>query len=147
MKTPFPEGNAGINLDPMLVLCLAFLFVLFCFLFLYQICCSLGQRKFSSYCFLSGGGSLPTAHFSTSGSFLQWHAVSTFQLIAYWHTRLQIFVQFPRQPHSAKYLSASTWSLVPTSQNIQARKYANAKVTRREFIRGDSHWRQGERLG
>lgn len=63
------------------------------------------------------------------------------------HTRLQIFVQFPRQPHSAKYLSASTWSLVPTSQNIQARKYANAKVTQREFIRGDSHWRQGERLG
>lgn len=43
-------------------------------------------KESPNYCFVSCRESLPTANFSTSVSLLRKLAVSTFQLIAYWHT-------------------------------------------------------------
>lgn len=88
------------------------LFFVFFFSFFFLSVPNLFQfevKEFPNYCFVCCGGSLPTANFSTSGSCLQKLAVSTFQLIAYWHTPDSKYLCSSRE----SLIQLSTWSCQP----------------------------------
>lgn len=111
-------------------------------------------------CFVSCRGSLPTDNFSTSVSFLQKLAVSTFQLIAYWHTPDSKYLCSPQE----SLIQLSNWSHQPGLwfQHLRISKRGNMQMPKspRENSSGETviggrereaqmkdiiaHWRRGK---
>ena len=119
LRTPSSSSDAGVNFDLTLVLCFVFpLSVPNQFQF--------EAKEIPRLLLESCGGSLPMANFSSSVSFLQKLAASTFQLIAYWHTPDSKYLCSSQE----SLIQLSTWSRQPALwfQHLRISKRGNMQM-------------------
>lgn len=122
LKMPSSSGNLGVNLDANA--CSLFWPGFSSLSLPHQFQCEV--KEIPQHCFVSRGGTLPPANFSISVSFLQKLAVSTFQLIANWHTPDSKYLCLSRE----SLIQLSTWSHQPALwfQHLRISKRGNMQI-------------------